>query len=45
MASSSNAHMIVKTGKSMTIKPKTMNLNQDDLKLLVEQIVDFDSFS
>lgn len=29
----------------MTIKPKTMDLNQDDLKLLVEQIIDFDSFT
>ncbi|CAL5211981.1 unnamed protein product [Lathyrus oleraceus] len=45
MASSSNAHMTIKTGKSMTIKPKTMDLNQYDLKLLVEKIVDFDSFS
>lgn len=25
--------------------PKTMNLNLKDLKLLVEQIVDFDSFN
>ncbi|CAL5192258.1 unnamed protein product [Lathyrus oleraceus] len=48
MASSSkaqNVHMIVNSVKSMTIKSKTMHLNQDDLKLLVEQIVDFDSFS
>lgn len=48
MVSSSNArhaHMIVEFGKSMTIKPKTMDLRQNDLKLLVEQIVDFDSFS
>lgn len=29
----------------MTIKPKAMDLNQDGLKLLVEQIVNFDSFS
>lgn len=29
----------------MIIKPKTIDLNQDDLKLLVEQIVDFDSFN
>lgn len=48
MASSSKAqtaHMIVNSRKSITIKPKTMNLNQDDLKLLVEQIFNFDSFS
>ena len=48
MASSSkdqNVHMIINSGKSMTIKPKSMNLNQGDLKLLVEQIVDFDSLS
>lgn len=48
MASSSkaqNAHMIINSGKSVKIKPKTMNLNQDDLKLLMEQIVDFDYFN
>lgn len=44
MATSSNTHMIVKFGKSMTIKPKTMDLNQSDLKLLVEKIVNVDSF-
>ncbi|CAL5189968.1 unnamed protein product [Lathyrus oleraceus] len=48
MVSSSSAqhlHMIVEFGKSMTIKPKTMDINKDVLKLLVEQIIDFVSFN
>lgn len=48
MMSSSNAqhaHMIIESRKSMTIKPKTMDLNQSDMKLLVEKMVDFDSFN
>lgn len=48
MASSSNAqhaHMNVASDKSMTIKPKPTNLNQDEYNLLVEQIIDFDSFN
>ncbi|CAL5196258.1 unnamed protein product [Lathyrus oleraceus] len=38
-----HAHMIVEFVKSLTIKSKTMAINQEDLKLLVEQIIDFDS--
>lgn len=48
MTSSSSAqheHMIVEFGKSLTIKPKTMDINHEDIKLLVEQIIDFDSFN
>lgn len=35
--------MIVESRKRMIIKPKMMNINQNDLKLLVEKIVDLDS--
>ncbi|CAL5202945.1 unnamed protein product [Lathyrus oleraceus] len=48
MASLSNAQhaqMNVISDRSMTIKPRAMDLNQEDLKLLVEQIIDFNSFS
>lgn len=40
-----NAHMIVNADKSMTIKPKIMQLNQDDMNVSVEKIVDLESFS
>lgn len=48
MASSSTAQqacMVVEYGKSLTIKHKTIDINQNGLKLLVKQIVDFDSFN
>lgn len=44
-STSQQAHMIIKSGKSMTIKHKKLDINQNDIKLLVEQIVDFDSFN
>lgn len=33
------------SGKSLHIKPKTMDFNKENLKLIVEKIVDFDSFN
>lgn len=45
MASSSNPiPMVVNYGKSLVIKPKTLSLGEEDLKLIVYQIVDFESF-
>lgn len=31
--------MNVESGKSPTIKPKTININKEDLKLIVEQML------
>lgn len=37
--------MNVESGKSLTIKPKTINIKKENLKLIVKQIIDFDSFN
>ena len=44
MASSAINPLKIDSMQSLKIKPKTSSLNQDDLKLLIEQIVDFESF-
>lgn len=36
--------MVVNSGKSLEIQPITLSLKEEDLKLIVEQIVDFESF-
>lgn len=40
-----HAHMNFISGRIITIKLKAIYLNPDELKLLVEQIIDFDSFN
>lgn len=37
--------MNVESGKSIHIKPRTMDISKEDLKLIVENIVDFKSFN
>ncbi|CAL5211990.1 unnamed protein product [Lathyrus oleraceus] len=45
MASSSNPiPMVIDYGKALQIKPKTLMLREEDLKLIIEKIVDFESF-
>ncbi|XP_050902473.1 uncharacterized protein LOC127114014 [Lathyrus oleraceus] len=36
--------MVVNSGKSLEIKPKTLTLREEDPKLIIEHIVDFESF-
>ncbi|XP_050878186.1 uncharacterized protein LOC127082005 [Lathyrus oleraceus] len=36
--------MVVDSGKALKIKHRTLMLRKDDLKLIIEQIVDFESF-
>ncbi|CAL5188753.1 unnamed protein product [Lathyrus oleraceus] len=42
---SQQAHMVVESSKSLHIKQRTMDIRKEDLKLIVEQIVDFESFN
>ena len=45
MAFTSNqALMVVYSGNNLHIKPETLNLKEEDLKLIKDQIVDFKSF-
>ena len=44
MASSSTYPLNVNSMQKLKIKPKTIPLDKDELKLLIEQVVDFDSF-
>lgn len=36
--------MVVDFGNGLQIKPRTMNVRENDLKLILEQMVDFESF-
>lgn len=45
MTSTSNqAPMVIDYRNNLQIKPRTLKLREGDLKLIVEQIVDFESF-
>lgn len=45
MESSSNpVPMVVEYGKALQIKPNTLMLREEDLKLIIEKIIDFESF-
>ncbi|CAL5204105.1 unnamed protein product [Lathyrus oleraceus] len=47
MASSSSkqASMNVESGKNLYIKPRTINIRKEDLKLILEQIIDLEFFN
>jgi len=42
LSSSQQELMAVYSGKTMKIKPRSMRVRENDLKVIIEQIVDFD---